>query len=289
MRIRAFLIALVVVEFAILAGAITLSHRRATADTQALVRTPSDLESQAKRTERGDQFQSEVVAFERTVVTDSPFSATLQIEQISEGSNETRTATSLLYRDAEGRTRRDQMRANSADRPETTTINDPVAGFAYVLKHSESTARRTRLRSHAAEKSRDSMEAMRNSVTEQKRAGSYQMLPVPANGPRELKPKGVLVIVGESKSESLGEKEIEGVIAEGTRTITTIPAGAMGNDRTLEIVTERWYSPKLKSVVLVERLDPRFGRSAYRLTRILHTDQAANLFSVPGKYKVLVE
>jgi hypothetical protein len=63
----------------------------------------------------------------------------------------------------------------------------------------------------------------------------------------------------------------------------------MGNDRALEIVTERWYRLEPWRVVVVERVDPRFGRSVYRLTGKLRTDPAANLFSVPGKYKVLVE
>ena len=134
------------------------------------------------------------------------------------------------------------------------------------------------------------MARMRNSVTEQKRAGSYQMFPVPADGSlKELKPKGAAIVVGGSTSESLGEKDIEGVSTEGKRTIVTIPVGSIGNERALEIVTERWYSAKLNTVVLIERVDPRFGRSVYRLTGIQRSDPAADLFSVPGKYKILVE
>jgi len=108
----------------------TLNHRRSTAQAKS---APTVV-SQVKRTVRGDQFKAEILAFERKRVKRVPFSATLLIEETPEGSSETRTTTSLIYRDAEGRTRRDQMRANSTNNVETTTIVDPVAGFAYELK-----------------------------------------------------------------------------------------------------------------------------------------------------------
>lgn len=286
MSVRRLRVSLLIATFAILGATMALSYRRSTAETKSA----PVVVSQDKRTERGDQFKAEILAFEHKRVKGEPFSATLLIEETPEGSTETRTSTSLIYRDAEGRTRRDQMRANKANDVETTTIIDPVAGFAYELNHSDSTARRMSLRPHADEKSGDAMAAMRKSVTKQKRAGSYQMLPLPANGSlKELKPKGASVVAGGSNSESLGEKEIEGVTAEGTRTIATIRAGSMGNERAMDIVTERWYSSKLDTVVLMDRLDPRFGRSVYRLTGILRTEPAASLFSVPSKYKILIE
>lgn len=45
--------------------------------------------------------------------------------------------------------------------------------------------------------------------------------------------------VPESRQESLGTRIIEGVQAEGVRSTTTIPAGAIGNERPIEIVDER--------------------------------------------------
>lgn len=293
MRLRVFLIAGLVAALAILGGAMTLSHRRATAAEKKLPPVAeSKVASQVNRTDRGDQFESEFLAFERKVVNDAPFSATVLIEQMPEGSNETQSATSMIYRDTEGRTRRDRMRANSANEPETTTINDPVAGFAYLVKHSEKTAQRTKFSSHAEENSRDAFVASQLSNSRQQRAGAYQMLPVPNNGEfKGLKPKAtsVAVVGGGTTTESLGDKEIEGVTAEGKRTIVKIPVGVIGNDRELQLVTERWYSPKLNAVILIERLDPRFGRSVYRLTGIQRNDPSSNLFSVPGKYKILTD
>ena len=289
MKIRGVWIVLLVTTLAVLGGAMTLSHHRTAAENKSLLELSPTTVSQGQRTKRGDQFGAEIVALEHKRVKGAPFSATLLIEETPEGSSETRTTTSLIYRDAEGRTRRDQLRANRANDVETTTISDPVAGFAYELTHSDSTARRMKLSPRVEGQTRDAMAAMRNSIAAKDRAGSYQMLPVPTNGPRELKPKGTSVVAGGSNSESLGEKEIEGVTAEGTRTTVTIPAGAMGNERAMDIVTERWYSSKLSTVVLIERLDPRFGRSVYRLTGLVRTEPAVSMFSVPGKYKILIE
>ena len=48
-----------------------------------------------------------------------------------------------------------------------------------------------------------------------------------------------------ARTESLGKQNIEGVEAEGTRTTVTIPAGKIGNELPIDIVSERWYSPAL--------------------------------------------
>jgi len=78
---------------------------------------------------------------------------------------------------------------------------------------------------------------------------------------------------------------IEGVRAEGTRTTTTLPAGAIGNVRPIQIVTERWYSPELHVVVFSRRADPRFGETIYRLTNITRMEPDASLFQVPADYR----
>ena len=68
----------------------------------------------------------------------------------------------------------------------------------------------------------------------------------------------------EARTESLGKQNIEGVEAEGTRSTVTIPAGEIGNERAIEIVFERWYSPELQMVVMTRHYDPRFGETTYR-------------------------
>ena len=91
------------------------------------------------------------------------------------------------------------------------------------------------------------------------------------------------------KTESLGKQTIEGVEAEGTRTTITIPAGQIGNERPIEIVSERWYSPELQTVVMTRRNDPRSGEHTYRLTNISRAEPDRSLFEVPSDYTVREE
>lgn len=90
-------------------------------------------------------------------------------------------------------------------------------------------------------------------------------------------------------TESLGKQTIEGVEAEGTRTTVTFPAGMMGNERPINIVSERWYSPELQTVVMTRHSDPRFGETSYRLTNINRGEPARTLFEVPSDYTVKAE
>ena len=96
--------------------------------------------------------------------------------------------------------------------------------------------------------------------------------------------QAVLLAPGRAKSESLGKQTIEGLEAEGTRSVMTIPAGQIGNERPIEIVSERWYSPELQTVILSRHSDPRFGENVYRLVNINRSEPAPALFQVPADY-----
>ncbi len=89
-----------------------------------------------------------------------------------------------------------------------------------------------------------------------------------------------------TKVESLGRQTIEGVAAEGTRTTTVIPAGEMGNEQPIQIVSERWYSAELQTVILSKRNDPRTGETITRLSNITRAEPAHSLFELPADYKV---
>jgi hypothetical protein len=91
----------------------------------------------------------------------------------------------------------------------------------------------------------------------------------------------------ETRTEQLGIQNFEGVDAEGTRTITTIPADAIGNERAIEIVYERWYSKELQLIVYSKHSDPRFGEQTYRLTNINRSEPDPSLFQVPTSYRLL--
>ena len=80
---------------------------------------------------------------------------------------------------------------------------------------------------------------------------------------------------------------MEGVQAEGTRTTMTIPAGQMGNDAPIQVVSERWYSADLQTVVMSRHSDPRVGETVYRLTNVSRAEPAPSLFQAPADYKVV--
>lgn len=91
----------------------------------------------------------------------------------------------------------------------------------------------------------------------------------------------------DSRTEELGTRDFDGVSATGTRKTTTIPAGAVGNERPIEIVYERWYSKELGMTVYSKNSDPRFGEQIYRLTNINRSEPDPSLFAVPAGYKTI--
>jgi hypothetical protein len=91
---------------------------------------------------------------------------------------------------------------------------------------------------------------------------------------------------GNLRKESLGKKLIEGVEAEGTRTVSVIPAGEIGNERDIEVIDETWYSKEIEALVYSRHADPRTGETTYKLTNIQRGEQPLHLFEVPADYKL---
>ena len=88
------------------------------------------------------------------------------------------------------------------------------------------------------------------------------------------------------KTESLGKQAIEGVVAEGTRTTMSIPAGQIGNEQPIQIVSESWYSPELQTVILRKRSDPRSGETVTRYTNVSRAEPPRTLFEPPADFKL---
>jgi hypothetical protein len=76
----------------------------------------------------------------------------------------------------------------------------------------------------------------------------------------------------------------EGLRVDVSRTVETIAAGALGNNRPIESVFERYYSPDLKMVVYSKRSDPRSGEQIYRMTEIRRSEPDASLFRIPSGF-----
>jgi hypothetical protein len=205
--------------------------------------------------------------FDGKVVKDAPYSATATTESVqtlSNGARITHKTTASIYRDSQGRTRREVTLdsigpfATAGEPAQLIFINDPVAGVHYILDQRNHTARKMGPPPQRGDRSGDRP---------------------PHRPPFEKAPADI-------KTESLGKQAIEGVEAEGVRSVITIPEGRIGNDRPIEIVSERWDSPELHTVVLSKHNDPRFGESVYRLTNINRAEPAQALFEVPADYKI---
>lgn len=91
---------------------------------------------------------------------------------------------------------------------------------------------------------------------------------------------------GPGTKSALGSRDFDGVRADGTKTTWTIPAGQIGNEKPIEIVSERWYSPDLMLVVYSRHADPRTGERIYRLEGLKREEPPADLFKLPPDYEL---
>lgn len=89
-----------------------------------------------------------------------------------------------------------------------------------------------------------------------------------------------------SKPAVLQGKMIGGMYATGLRWTRTMPAGQSGSDRQVEIVTERWYSPELKIMLLDKISDPRFGETIEEVTSVIRANPDPALFQIPTSYRI---
>ena len=86
--------------------------------------------------------------------------------------------------------------------------------------------------------------------------------------------------------EVLQPQTIEGVLAHGARIVTTLEAGAVGNDQEIVVTHENWISAQLHILVWTKLSDPRFGVTVGRLTNIKLAEPDPSLFSVPETYAI---
>jgi hypothetical protein len=226
------------------------------------------------------------------VVKGAPYSATAiteTVQTLSDGNQIIQKSEIAIYRDSEGRTRREQTLAvvnrwsAEGEAPRVIFINDPVAGIQYTLDPRTQTARRTAASQSELLAMEQYFMELDNAVRE------LEVLEVPEDFFSELDAAVAQTGKGTSKKKrrsrgSIEKQMIEGVEAEGTRNTSTIPAGQIGNKLPIEIVDERWYSPELQTVVMTRHYDPRNGETIYRLTNIDRREPDRSLFEVPAGY-----
>jgi hypothetical protein len=215
------------------------------------------------------------VPVEARVVKGAPYSAEIineSIQTLGDGNRIVQRSTTRIYRDSEGRVRREEDRPSGSP---AISITDPVRRVSFSLDAESRTAWQT-----------PNMLAFNFTQERQKvievRKG---MIAIHSAGRTITHAHFEPHLEGEKLTvEQLPARDIEGVRAAGTRRTTTIAAGAIGNELPIEIVSEEWTSPDLQILVMTERRDPRLGTSTYRLVNIVRAEPDRYLFEVPSDY-----
>ena len=176
-------------------------------------------------------------------VKNAPFSADVVTESshtLADGNHIRQTVNSKVYRDSEGRTRREQA----------VNLNGLAPGRQHAADglHQRSGCRRQLLPERQG--------THRHEIRAQWRWTRWASV----DGRRGLRPRGLrsgrarngapqCAADQNLKTESLGRQTIEGVQAEGRRTTMTIPAGQAGNElphphRERDLVLDRNFRPR---------------------------------------------
>lgn len=232
-------------------------------------------------------------------VKGAPYSAeavTETTQTLADGNRIVRRSSSVLYRDSEGRERREESFnklgnwSAEGEPAKAIFISDPVAKVNYTLDTKGRTAHKLPL---PAMVSMPGGRGARTSIHTFTTSAERMPPPPPpleagavASGNIGYSDNRVGAQRSPAKVEQLGKNVIEGVEVEGTRTIFTIPAGQIGNERPLDIISERWYSPELKVTVLSKNSDPRSGETVYKLTNINRSEPLRSMFEVPPDYTI---
>jgi hypothetical protein len=219
------------------------------------------------------------------VVTNAPYTANAVEETtqlLGDGNRIVNKSSDFIARDSQGRTRRETtlnrigpVTVNGA----VIFLNDPTTHTQYVLQNGDATKI---IRSEATWTSGPTIVTLDgNSALKERVITRHQA----SREKREASGEEAQQV----KHEDLGTQTIEGVSAEGKRDTVTIPAGQIGNERPIEIVSETWYSPELRTMVLRKHSDPRVGETVFRLTDIRRGEPDTALFQPPPGAKTRVE
>lgn len=231
-------------------------------------------------------------------VTGAPYSAqsvTERVQNLADGNRITQTISSTIARDGQGRIRRQESlpalpgdaAGSKTDAPKLDFIEDPVAGVHWMLDAQNKIAFKT-------------PQLKRTAIA----GGPVPPPPPPPPPPGPERtffyssgaPGAPLTIqtsiqhvIDDNANVTrvdLGTQTVEGVRAQGNRVTRVIPAGSVGNEQPIHIVTETWFSPDLKVLIMSKSEDPRMGTSTYRLTNIVRAEPSPDLFQVPAGYTV---
>ena len=221
------------------------------------------------------------IAEEPTGIAGAPYSGvavTQSTTVFSDGNRIVRTNSTHYYRDGQGRTRVERAVGldSAGNAPQSNlmvTITDPVAGEVYFF--------RSQGKIVEAMKLNPSVMAARSAVT----PAADRQVPFALMG-IGMAIGASLSTEASSTSTSLGQKVVNGVTATGTRTIRTIPAGVLGNEKPIISTVDEWFSTDLDVPVQITQKSSIGGDVALNLTQLVRGEPDASLFGPPAGYTV---
>jgi hypothetical protein len=241
------------------------------------------------------------MAFEMKSVPNAPYqgeAVTESVMTLADGNRIVKKTATRVYRDSAGRTRKETIGPDG--QVVSVFIGDPAGSASYAIDPSSGTATRTAVHYAFAYRTGEPPPVGRTIAHGEGPGTATWTVATKTNADpaniQELQ-KSVVVTAGQGGvfkvesfdstkgdvvKEDLGEQTIEGILAKGTRTTTTIPAGAIDNEQPIRIVAEEWFSPELQVLVMTRHSDPRVGETTYRLTNISRTEPAKSLFELPA-------
>jgi hypothetical protein len=231
-------------------------------------------------------------------VVGAPYSATItneSVQTLADGNRIVQNSSGTIARDSQGRTRQDAPlpvigNLAVANAPHLVFIRDPVAQTSYTLNLTDKIAQKMPTPPPLPGNLPPGAASGPGPVVIQMGGGVATGGPMPPGAP----PTALFIqrnLATDDKSqettESLGSQTMGGVLVNGVRTTRTIPAGQVGNDKPIQIVTEIWTSPDLQTIVYSKRSDPRMGDQTFQLTDIQRAEPDPSLFTVPADFKTL--
>ena len=220
-------------------------------------------------------------------------------QTLADGSHITQTSTATVARDSDGRTARVQQLStigpwrsgsgsSEGNGPTLTTIFDPVARTHTDYTSDSKVAHVAKMPplpgDTAARRGEDGPTLSAEGPVGAFAGGGITPMTFAVQGHVNTSQAVPDQALPDVKSESLGAKNIDGIAVTGTKTTTTIPAGAIGNDKDLLIIRETWYSADLRLVIQSTQRDPRFGETTYTLTNVQRSEPDPGMFQVPAGY-----
>ncbi len=213
-------------------------------------------------------------------VRNQPYSATFESETVRrapDGTSNTSQTVTRVWRDANGRTRREQIFyptgaiPSATDAAQSVVIFDPAAGWGYALNQANRTAQRHRLPATLPLGTLfDNQVPLLVKILRQEN-------PAAGTPPQSFTLAAPLAL-------PLGIQTINGVAATGRRVTLRLPAGAVGNQAAVDAVYETWIAADLQMLVKAVVGNPASGTHTFQLKTISRANPAPGLFAVPSDY-----